>query len=295
MRTGAVAMAAWFIGGAALLAEPVVTDRDSVNYLHSRRNSDGGYAPARGPADKPLGSSLRATTAALRALHYFGGQPERVADTARFVGKCFDTATGGFGDAPGQPPTVFSTAVGAMAAAELKLPPASYRDGVVKYLSDRAMTLEEIRVAAAAFETLQLRSPKAADRLRQIDATRNPDGTFGTGAGVARATGGTAAMILRLGGPLEHRDAVLKAMRAGQRPDGGFGSSDGTESDLESAYRVTRAFVMLKERPADPAKLRAFVAKCRSEAGGYGERAGEPATVGGTYFAAIILQWLDQR
>jgi prenyltransferase beta subunit len=182
-----------------------------------------------------------------------------------------------------------------MAATELKVPANLWRDGAVKFLGEQSKNLEEIRLAAATFESLQMKAPKADAWLAQIAAARNADGTFGSGSGQARATGGTAAMILRLGGTLEHRDAVLAAMRAGQRADGGFGTAERPESDLESSYRIVRAFHMLKERPADVAKLRSFVASCRGPMGGYGERPGQPPTAAGTYFAAIILHWLDER
>jgi hypothetical protein len=141
---------------------------------------------------------------------------------------------------------------------------------------------------------LKVRPPKADDWLKQIAATRNANGTFGIDQGIARATGGTAVMILRFGGTVENRDRVVQALRSGQRPDGGFGSADRDGSDLESTYRVMRAFVMLKARPADPAKLRSFVTRCRSAAGGHGAMPGQPPTAAGTYYAAIVSHWLDQ-
>src|SRR5688500_17756200 len=110
-------------------AQPAATDKATISFLHTRRNPDGGYAPGQPLADKPLPSSLRATASALRALKYLHGEPEQIDDTKRFVKRCYNSETGGFGDAPGVPPTVFSTAVGATAAAELKLPASLYRDG----------------------------------------------------------------------------------------------------------------------------------------------------------------------
>jgi hypothetical protein len=292
MRTRSFALVVVCLVASPLVADAPRRDEASIRFLNGIRAEDGGYAPA--PA-RPRRSSLRATTSALRAIKYLGGQPEDLVATAKFVEQCYDAKTGGFADYPGEAPSVFSTAVGTMAAAELNLPPNLYRDGAVNFLSERSKNLEEIRVTAATFETLKLRPPRADDWLKQIATARNPDGTFGTGTGIARATGGTAAMILRLGGTLEKRDAVLAAMRNGQRADGGFGTAERTESDLESSYRVVRAFHMMKELPADPAKLKAFIARCRSATGGYGERAGEPPTAAGTYFAAITLHWLDER
>jgi hypothetical protein len=55
-----------------------------------------------------------------------------------------------------------------------------------------------------------------------------------------------------------------------------------------------RAFVMLKARPADVAKCRAFIASCRNEDGSYSVRPGQPGSMSGTYFASIILHWLDK-
>ena len=79
----------------------------------------------------------------------------------------------------------------------------------------------------------------------------------------------------------------------GQRPDGAYGK-EGTEvSDLETTYRVLRSLVMLKEKPADVARCRTFVAKCRNSDGGYGVTPKTPSTASATYFAAIILHWLE--
>ena len=52
---------------------------------------------------------------------------------------------------------------------------------------------------------------------------------------------------------------------------------------------------MLKEMP-DAAKLKAFIARCRNEYyGGYGVTPGAKPTVAGTYYAAVLLYWLDQK
>ena len=77
---------------------------------------------------------------------------------------------------------------------------------------------------------------------------RNPDGTFGKGAEQAYATGGAAAAILRMGMKLDQRDAVIAAIKAGQRREGGWSKDDGPP-DLGSTYRVMRALYMLREKP----------------------------------------------
>ena len=96
---------------------------------------------------------------------------------------------------------------------------------------------------------------------------RQPDGSFGEGPAKAFATGGAAAAILRMGLPLEKREAVIAAIKAGQRPDGAWSKDDGP-SDLSSSYRVMRCLYMLKEKP-DAAKLRRLHRRCRQADGSY--------------------------
>ena len=180
-----------------------------------------------------------------------------------------------------------------MALAALNLPLDHYREGVERYLTANAKEFEEIRMAAAAAETLGTR-PAAADAwIKEVAKSRSPDGTYGAGDGAARATGSTVALILRLGGKFDNREQALKVMRAGQRPDGGWGPADKTGSDLPSTYRVMRSFMMLKEQPADTVRLRTFVAACRNKDGGYGVAPGQPSSVSGTYYAASVLHWLE--
>ncbi|MBI3909425.1 MAG: terpene cyclase/mutase family protein, partial [Armatimonadetes bacterium] len=86
--------------------------------------------------------------------------------------------------------------------------------------------------------------------------------------------------------------AVVRALKAAQRPDGGF-SAVGDTSDLATTYRVMRAFWMLKEKP-HLGRLREFISRCRNADGGYGPSPGQPSTASTTYFAAIVLHWIDQ-
>jgi hypothetical protein len=203
---------------------------------------------------------------------------------------------GGFVDShPSLSPDVFSTAVGIMAVVELTMPREKYTPKVVKYLADHAKSFEDIRIAAAGLESVKKRPAKADDWLKEIAKLRNKDGTYGKGTGAARFTGGAVVTVLRLGGGVAGKDEVLKTLKAGQRKDGGFGKEDAAGSDLETCYRVLRAFVMLKERPADVKGLRNFVAKCRNADGGYGVSPGQSSNVGATYFAAIILHWLKEK
>jgi prenyltransferase beta subunit len=271
----------------------------TLAYLRGLQTESGGFVPGgpRAPDARRALPSLRATTSALRALKYFGGEPQEREASARFVQSCFDQATGGFKDnaGPRDRPDVTSTAVGLMAVVELKMPVKDYAEAAARYLAANAKTFEEVRIAAAGLEAVGKRPPQADAWLGQVAKLRNADGTYGRGDGAARETGSAVVIVLRLGGKVEHRDAVLQTLKAGQRADGGFGKGGEPGSDLETTYRVMRCFQMLQEKPANAGACRAFVAKCRNAGGGYAVSPGQGSSAGGTYFAAIILHWLAEK
>jgi prenyltransferase beta subunit len=276
--------------------QSVEQKKATVAYLRVLQKEDGGFLAAQPkPGAQGEGSSLRATSAALRALRYFGGEPRNKTACAKFVRSCFQEANGGFSDHNDGQSDVTSTAVGLMAVIELKLPADEFTAVAVRFLGEHAKTFEELRIAAAGLEAVGKRPPQADAWLKQILQMRNTDGTYGKRDGVARATGGAVVAVLRLGGKVEDAAAVVKTLQAGQRADGGFGKEDAKGSDLETTYRVLRCFVMLKARPADVGALRGFVAKCRNDDGGYGVAPGQASSAGATYFAAIILHWLAEK
>ena len=53
------------------------------------------------------------------------------------------------------------------------------------------------------------------------------------------------------------------------------------------------AAALLKAKPRDVGKVRAFLAGCRNGDGGYGTKPGEKSTVGGVYYAAVVTRWLN--
>jgi prenyltransferase beta subunit len=269
----------------------------TIAYLQGLQTPEGGFLaaspdPKSNRVDKP---SLRATSSALRALKYFGGEALDTKAAAKFVASCFDKESGGFTENVGGKPDVAVTAVGLMAVVELKMPTETYVEPAVKYLAENAKSFEDIRIAVAGLEAVGKRPKQADDWLEQVRKMATDDGTFGKGDGKARDTGGSVVAILRMGGKVEHREDVLKVLKAGQRGDGAFGKDGTDKSDLETSYRVMRAFHMLKEKPADVDALKTFLAKCRNKNGGYGVAPGKEATVSGTYFASIILHWLDEK
>ena len=164
--------------------------KESVAFVRGLQSKDGGFMVKPG-----LGaSSLRATSAALRALRYFGGEPADRAGAVTFVNRCFDPAVGGFADHPGGKVDVYSTAVGYMALVELRVPTVTkdalaQRDRVVKYLGEHAKDFNDIRIAAAGLEALRVLPPQAEQWLQEISRLRHEDGTAGTGNGAARETG----------------------------------------------------------------------------------------------------------
>ena len=88
---------------------------------------------------------------------------------------------------------------------------------------------------------------------------------------------------------------ITGALDKGQNADGGFDRADAKGSDLETSYRVVRAYHMLKRKPERADDLRRFIGKCRNKDGGYGVTPGADSTAGGTYFASILLHWLDKE
>jgi hypothetical protein len=266
----------------------------TVKYVQSLRQPDGGYvASTPGPGMKPS-SGLRATSAAARALKY-NGDPLAGAErekTAAFVMSCYDPQSGGFADAPGGKPDVNSTSIGVMAAVEVGVPREKFRKAM-DYLKEHAKDFEQVRLAAAAVEAWGVKDcpfdlKPWVERAVKEAMMKAPYGP----KDVARDWGSMTAFMLRLGQPVENRAGVVRGIKECQRTDGGFATPGQEASDLETTYRVMRALYLLKEKP-DVAKLRAFVGKCRNKDDGYGVKPGEKPTVGATYYASIVLHWLD--
>lgn len=272
--------------------------KQSIAYVQKLQTESGGF---RSHEPKPdavkILPTLRSTSAAVRALHYLGGDVPNKAACIKYVESCWNAEVGAFSDEPKGKPDVFMTAVGLMAVVELKMPIDKYADGASKYMSENAKTFEDVRIAAAGFEAIKKMAPKADAWFGDILKTYNKeDSTFGKGSGEARDTASAAVTLYRLKSPPPLADNFLKVVKSGQRQNGGWGKGDSeTGSDLESTYRVMRFFMMLKARPDNVEGVRSFVAKCRNENGGYGVAPGQPSSVGGTYFAAIITHWLKEK
>lgn len=268
----------------------------TIAYLQALQQGDGGFVSASnvGKGEKSDPSSLRATSAAVRALKYFGGNAPDRDKAAKFAAKCYDDAVGAFADAPNGKVDVFSTSIGLMAVVELGLDSDKYSPKALKYLAENAKNFEQIRIAAAGFEAVKKHPPDEVTHrwLKIVSDLRNKDYTTGNGDGKTRDTGSAIALQLRLGAGVDRTKELEATLIGGQRDDGGYGKAGVKGSDLETCYRVMRANHMLRQRPKDVDKMRAYIAKCRNTDGGYGVEPGKPSTVGGTYYAGIILYWL---
>jgi prenyltransferase beta subunit len=279
----------------------------TVRYMESLGVRGGGYvvaasstlgkeiAPGIKIGNSRLLTSIRATSGIVRAVPKFGGRLKHPKDDADFVNRCYFPDIGGFAEHPGRVPDVFHTAVGLLAAVELKMPLDKYRDPSLKFLDKFTETDDDIRITAAALEALDAKSPKAEAWIKQVTAKRNADGTLGKDGEIPVRTAGMAVTVLRLGGELPNRDTVVRVLREGQCFDGGYGVSKDANSDLESCYRVVRALVMLKEKPKDVEALKKFVIGCQNRDGGYGLKKDDESSASGCYYAGFVLDWLGMN
>ncbi len=255
----------------------------TLRYVASLATADGGFRP---DASSDAVPSLPSLVTALRARRYLGAAASP--DFPRtFLDRC--RVDGGFADRPGQPLSIRATALGLMAAAELKLPADERTERAVRVLA-RATDGEEIYMAVAALDAAGLTQSAPAAWAIEIDAARQKSGTYGASP---FATATAVLNLLRLGKPVRNPEAVGGLIVRAQQPDGGFRASDTGASDLRTSYRMMRALSMLRTAPDLP-RLTAFVSACRNADGGYGLQPGKPSELGATYYAAIILHWRQQ-
>lgn len=237
--------------------------------------------------------TLGATSSAVRILKYCGGSIPDPLGAIAFFKACRDGESGGFAQRPGGAPDALTTASALMLLAELKIEPEGYVPGATGYLAANARSFEEVRLAVAGLEAVGAKVPaEAAARWRGVILEgRNADGTFGEGASKAFDTGGAFVALLRMGeNPEDHAvEAVIRTLREGQGPDGGWGDGRSEGSTLGATYRIMRAFRMTNLAP-DLEGVERFVASCRNGDGTYRPApSGEGS--GGTYFATILIRW----
>lgn len=264
---------------------------DAATYVQGLQRADGGFCFNEKTSKEESGSTVSATSAAIRALKYFDGKIQNRDACRKFVDSCFDEDSGGFADRPGGKVTLNSSSLGLIAASDLHMETKKYKRITLSYLAREAKTFEDVRIAAAAFESVHELPPLGSKWLQNIEILKNSDGSYGEADGKTRQTASALVTELRLGQTIENRKEILKIIREGQRTDGGFGKENVPNSDLESCYRVMRAFHMLGEKP-DCNAMRRFIDTCKNSDGAYSFSPGQKSNVVATYFAGIILHWM---
>lgn len=257
----------------------------SRRYLAALRNPEGGYRPAAAPGP----AQLSATVAGLRGLRYLGGTVVGLPAARTFALSCRAGGGPAFAETPGGEPGPRATCMGLMVLAEAGAARDPAAAAAARYLAEQARTPSEVYLAAAALDAARLTRLAPAAWKELFRAARRPDGTYGADAA---ETATAVITLLRLGETLPESPAAHAQLRGMQRPDGGW-APPGEASDLATTYRILRACRMLQLQP-DLERLRAFVAACRNQDGGYGARPGQPSGAGPTYQAAIVLHWAQE-
>lgn len=256
-------------------------------YVDSLENPLGGFWP--NSAAKGKNSSLRATVAALRIYKYEGKALPNFVKHRDFMLSCWHENDSGFADFPEGPTDVILTAVGLMGACDGAFLNDHKRTLGKKYLLEKSQSFEEIRMASAFLAEEPLDAKLAASWQKTILPRANKDGTYGSGFSKPRDSASAWVTLLRLQFPLKNDGQLGKDFRM---KDGGFGSESSDRSDLETAYRVSRYFYMVKDREMLRNTL-GFIEACKNEDGGYGPRPGEKSSLGSTYHAISIKKWAD--
>jgi prenyltransferase beta subunit len=267
--------------------------KQSIQYLLQLQTKEGSFVAETADSKQNAKPTLRATLSAVRALKYLDGKLANKEGCSKFVGDCFDKTAGGFADTPGGKVNVLSTALGLMAVADLGMPAETYQAAGLKYLEDNAKSFDDVRIASAALESFKInKAPKGWMEI--VDAEKDPP-VSDQPNGRARILASKLVTRIRLGVAPAAGDPVIKELQTAQRSNGGYGKDESLRSDLETTYRVMRGLWMLKVRPASVSDLRNFLSKCRNEDGGYAVVPGDNSSAAGTYYAAIITYWLDQK
>ena len=197
--------------------------KQTIAYLNRLQTANGAFLGAEpGPKDKPGQPSLRATTSAMRAYRYFGGEVPNKDKVIEFVKGCFNKSTGGFTDAPGKgKPDVFTTASGIMAVVDVKLPVNDYLD-VVQFFDKNVKNFDELRIAVAGLEGIHKpmpRGPRLTQLIREInDSLEVVREKKGGDKALARMTGGMVVTLLRLGEKVPNEGFMLSVLLNGQLP-----------------------------------------------------------------------------
>lgn len=241
---------------------------------------------------------LRACNGAVKSLKALGEKVTEIEKLRKFVLTCYDAKTGAFAE-PGGKPDVTITSVGIIVACEVGIPHGDFPKAM-DYVLGRANTFEEVRITAAAVEAWGSENLNLG-QLRDSIGTGDDRPIADARDGGARLAASELVTWLRLKSADTYKDwvterlaALTKTLQPGHCDDGGWRKTGEKSSDLESTYRVMRAFKMVGSKPKDIPALRKFIASHRNKDGGSANEPGEASTMSGTYFSVIISKWLDE-
>ena len=237
--------------------------------------------------------SLRACNGAVKSLKALGVKVTEIEKIQKFILSCYDPKTGAFAEPDGKP-DVTITSIGIIVACEVGLAKQEF-PRAMEYVLARHKTFEEMRIAAAAVEAWGSENLNLGELRDSIEANRE------IATGDARVNASELVTWLRLKSADRYKDWVVerlenlgKTLAPNQRTDGGWGKVGEKTSDIESTYRVMRAFKMLDAKPKDIPQLRKFIASHRNKDGGSATKPGEPSSMSGVYYSVIISKWIGE-
>src|SRR5712692_4856529 len=116
MKRACLVFLATLVWLSPVVAQSPEEKKATIDYLRSLQDADDGgfreFPPK--PGVGRLAPTIGSTSAALRALKYFGGEPGDKKACSLFVRRCWNQSRGGFGEVPLKDPAVIPTAVGIM-------------------------------------------------------------------------------------------------------------------------------------------------------------------------------------
>ena len=212
-KSAVMALAALTTTGLQATGQTVADFTQTAAYAAAHQNADGGFAASPGQP-----STLGATNTGIRVLDYVGGSIPDVAACIAFVKSC-KVPGSGFAQTPGGKPDVVTTAIGLLGrrGAEDR----RQGDDRRRHRLFRRQFRDRSRKSGCRSRASRRSSAKSPDFPRwaeQIEAMRQPDGSFGAGSSKAFATGG------RRGGHPAHGHAAREA-RGGHRRDQGWSAA----------------------------------------------------------------------
>jgi hypothetical protein len=183
-----------------------------------------------------------------------------------------------------------------MAAVELGIPKDKFAKAI-DYLKENVKSFEDYRIAAAGIEAWGVTAcPFNLSEWHDVGIKSISTKLPPIKDGGARIIGSITAFTVRLGQqkPTDSKPEVIaRLLDSGLLPDGGWGKEGAKDADIETTYRVMRAYMLLKDKPTQLTAVRKFIESHRNKDGGYGMTPGAMSHVGATYYATIITHWLD--